>query len=679
MSLKLNFYNEKCAALARSIMLKSDMLAIEVESLLDPTLEFLKTPRTNWKYYMNCSGIYHRSNEVMYVVSLDTRASIEFTKNVLDEHPLTKQLYSTYGVDYQRLLAKYPKNAALIHGILAGMSTEDVIALPDYYVISYNKNLVEPQEYDLIVNLSKRMNAFGLISGNHDTVLIEEAYATMHMYLISMQLTNQIKYLRAENVLTSRAHSFFVWSKINSKIPLEDLKRYLTTPEIMYLYKNIDRLHRGRGSDAVFNEIIDKFIVSRNLKPYQLTIELDSATLNDVDFEREYVFRENPLRAGTSRLQSKDVYIEEHVRRSRYKKENYSEELSNKLTYKHDINDVAEVRIVSEEATEAELRNLLINVDFNFQFLKEGLIKDIFNIPNHITGDIYQLSYAEALALFVRLTQILGGEQSECIPLYDTMQVPVTNKRPTENELVSDWSIPPHLARIMFNLIPAYPIGEPNRLTLNKYIDDFSSGILQFRRLMVQSTTRNNETYIDRLLGKYLKVDTIKLIGDGDVNYNDWLISKGISLSNLSIVDIEIIRKRILTDVMGIALGEENELVTVMSDLLSRFIAYRTNLSRESIPSSSLTYTVFPPTIRGVRGSEQTTKHSIPIHLETNKSEVGNLELTLDMNVIRPRGVTYELNLNCKGLFGSNKPIVQSPMELRTNISPITKQENNHV
>lgn len=58
---------------------------------------------STWKYYMNMVGQYHPSDTVMRVVSLDTRATIDFTSENLANHPRTRQAYIPGGVYYNTL------------------------------------------------------------------------------------------------------------------------------------------------------------------------------------------------------------------------------------------------------------------------------------------------------------------------------------------------------------------------------------------------------------------------------------------------------------------------------------------------------------------------------------------------------------------------------------------------
>ena len=196
MSLKLTIYNSECLRLAKSLMIKSDLLARDVEYRLSGNSNYLNNPRTTWKYYLSMSGQYHETHQMMYVTSLDTLSSIEFTKENLKLHPVTKEKYTPNSELTNELIQLYPENQLLILGIIYELSIDDVISADEFTIMGYDSSLVGVQEINLIPELQTRLYSEYHTYINKDYADIEPYYGLVVMSNIAKQSLIAIKVIR---------------------------------------------------------------------------------------------------------------------------------------------------------------------------------------------------------------------------------------------------------------------------------------------------------------------------------------------------------------------------------------------------------------------------------------------------------------------------------------------------
>ena len=97
MSTQLDIYNQLNYDLIASMTIKSEILANLTEELVgknEGNPNWSGRDKRLWRYYLNLNGQYHKLDEPMFVVSLDTLKEIAFTKENLIDHPNTKEAYT---------------------------------------------------------------------------------------------------------------------------------------------------------------------------------------------------------------------------------------------------------------------------------------------------------------------------------------------------------------------------------------------------------------------------------------------------------------------------------------------------------------------------------------------------------------------------------------------------------
>ena len=149
-----NFYSDTFQ-LARTMVVKIDAIAKRDNDILEAAGYTVGSDKTTWRYYMNLFGVYHETDTMMQVISLDTGETINFTKDVLANHLITRRQYLTGGDLYKRLIAQYPGQRILINGILFPVDYNTSISAQNYKILQYNTSYVLWNEEQLIPEVQK--------------------------------------------------------------------------------------------------------------------------------------------------------------------------------------------------------------------------------------------------------------------------------------------------------------------------------------------------------------------------------------------------------------------------------------------------------------------------------------------------------------------------------------------
>ena len=278
----LDRYLELNSAFAKTLKIKfSEAAALTNEGLIETYgsgAVNLYDP-SSWKYYLNLSGQYHPTDEVMSLTSIDTLETIEFTLENLKYHPATAKAYA-YGTRlHQALVYQYPQHESLIDNILNPCDIETAISAENGTVLSYPPELIEPQESSLILEIqdyakhsfSRWFNAQFAMS---DNLYCAEFISQLHM-LIYPKLLN----LRLKRCKTEEAHSFHIQMYLSSHGRLDRYLPYMTLKQKLWLYRNICQLERNPGKVSQFLKLIRNILDERNIPIGEYSIRhLDSFT-----------------------------------------------------------------------------------------------------------------------------------------------------------------------------------------------------------------------------------------------------------------------------------------------------------------------------------------------------------------------------------------------------------------
>lgn len=266
-----NIYLAKVFELAQTIVIKSDIMARQVNALLlkkysnvviDPSRP------EEWKYYLNICGEYHPSDEIngkMKVISLDTLEEIEFTKENLKVHRATARAYQ-YGTRlYKELRIKYPHHENLIKGILYPADMQTAINAPDGTILSYPTKLVEVNEYSFIIKLQDWIFKYKRQFQNPQYRVSDELFEYVVFAQLYANLVPAILNIRLAACRTNEAHSYHVRRYLASHGFLDEYMDHLTLYQSLWFYRNINYIERHAAHKDTFDWLIENVFTHREI------------------------------------------------------------------------------------------------------------------------------------------------------------------------------------------------------------------------------------------------------------------------------------------------------------------------------------------------------------------------------------------------------------------------------
>ena len=286
--MSLNYYK----LYVNQVMDLSKTMVIKVEAVADSINERLKATYGNvfdiddkrtWKYYLNLSGQYHNTDRKIYVTSLDTLQTIEFSRDTLATHRATAKAYE-YGTRYYReLLSQYPEYEHFILGALYPVDIEQAINAEDFTVIGYPTNLIEVNEVSLVDNIDKWLYGFKERWYNRQFNLTDTNYISALLAVMFLQLPPLIISLRLRACKTSEAHSFHVREYLESHGMLDVYLSNMTRKQALFFYRNINYIERNSGKRETFDWLIEKVMTDRNLPISEFNMHHDTSTMPETN------------------------------------------------------------------------------------------------------------------------------------------------------------------------------------------------------------------------------------------------------------------------------------------------------------------------------------------------------------------------------------------------------------
>ncbi len=301
--MKSNYYKiylNKVFQLAQTIVIKSSVAAETINQYVTDYHGMAAVVRhdpTTWKYYLNLSGNYHFTDEMMTVVSMDTLETVAFTRDSLAIHRATAREYAFGTRKYKELVNRFPRQEQLILGILYPVDIQTAIAARDGQILSYPKDLVESNEYSLIKNLQKWIDGYKIRWTNNQYGVSDELYAATSLGIMYLNLVPAILNLRLQACKTNEAHSFHIQQYLASHGMLDSYIEQLTKKQALFLYRNISYIERNNGKRATFEWLVEHIMSERGipLAEYKMIHELSGMPES---LSPEIRFRKKQLNLG---------------------------------------------------------------------------------------------------------------------------------------------------------------------------------------------------------------------------------------------------------------------------------------------------------------------------------------------------------------------------------------------
>jgi hypothetical protein len=263
-------------------------------------------PRT-WKYYRNICGEYFQSDVPMYVTSLDSLETIEFSKTNLEFHRATKKAYAFGTTYYKELVATYPDQEQLIRGILYPADMATAIAAYDGQILAYPASLIEPTEPSLIPKLQEWINGFYRRWHNVQYQNTDNLYMAAMLGVLYTQLPGAIENIRLQACFTHEAHSYHVKEYLASHTKLDKYWPYMTRSQAMFFYHNLAYIENNSGREEIFEQLLKRIFTDRNLPMGHFTLMHSTENMPGDSLTPLVVFEKTPLNTEKN-IDNKDQF-----------------------------------------------------------------------------------------------------------------------------------------------------------------------------------------------------------------------------------------------------------------------------------------------------------------------------------------------------------------------------------
>jgi hypothetical protein len=290
-------YLNACVALAQTIVIKSTESEQGLNNYVSTyygAAAFDETDPTSWKYYMNLAGEYHPIDTMMYVVSLDTMETIEFTVANLQVHTATAAAYQFGTTYYQALCDQYPNQVMLILGIIYPVDINTAIDAKDGTILGYPVSYVQANEYSLIEKLQDWIYGYKQRWINPQFGISDELYFTVQLSNMYFGVLQAIIAYREEASHSAEAHTFHQQQFLASHQGLDQYIDLLSLPQIVWLMRNINYIQRNVGKQSTFQTLIANILTARDIPLAAYTMKHDTSAMPTQTYPT-VVFESDPL------------------------------------------------------------------------------------------------------------------------------------------------------------------------------------------------------------------------------------------------------------------------------------------------------------------------------------------------------------------------------------------------
>jgi hypothetical protein len=554
---------------------------IQLGNVVDPDDPY------SWKYYLNLSGVYHATNTVMQVTSLDTQETIDFTKANLLIHRATRKEY-TYGSRYYNdLRDAYPDQEMLINGIINPINIDTAIGADDHTILSYDTSLVEAQEQRLLPDLQRYVSLYFNRYDNPDYGLFEPYYYPLLISGLYSKLVLEVLNSRLRCCKTQQAHTYHIRQYLlshNNAVGLEF--DYMTMKQRLFLYRNILYLNRNLGRRETFEWLTQKILTDRgfSLAGYNIsqtydkledtlkpTIQLDRFTINGIDPAAgsnektvgELLDLELPLARD-------NPIVRDDIEKEAIQKMQVS--LFNQLPTK-----VLESNVVDRSDAEPfTITEVLLN---HWIYLSHyDRYTSVVRFINPGNGDLYSLSVKNAFIFYLYAFNMANGIELIKVPVIGARRVrriPL----PTLAELqgaVNKSRVPNYYLRYI--LETQVPISRyVSTESFNEMCQDVHDVMIKHRNMRHYNGDYKVEGELHRVIDRCYMDIRIDLAGEQD--YDLWLKDNGIDTSSMGHLEYA----QMATDILQTATGVDVSNVSAVREIHAAMLRIMRTLSSYSV------------------------------------------------------------------------------------------------
>lgn len=422
------------------------------------------------KYYLNLIGEYHPTDTIMTITSLDTQTTINFTKEVLVDHPRTTASYVAGSTYVTELIARYPDQADLIKSILYPVADIDTaIAADNLTILSYGTGILESTEEGPILLEIEKFLAYYESRWYMDFFSYVPAWPWIFWGSLWHRLAECIFAARIKFIKTPFVHTWHVWEELTSK-GLDDYRGSLSREQQMFLYRNIDYLLANRGKASNLRLLADNILSEVGVGLFSRQIYQDTYGYADqTRLTPDLVAIQIPT-SYSGAVQSLTVSnvsdINRRLTEAGYETgagAEYDESVERTLgstIYNQIPTKILEIRPVSRDRQYATFFNRFV-IDTLVHLIVNGTYQATVSITDPYNGIDVVVTPKQALGLYFYCAQRAFGDADDTIPNQYYLATPFKDTIPALPKTVelSGYTVP--LTSVVdvddFMDIPAYP------------------------------------------------------------------------------------------------------------------------------------------------------------------------------------------------------------------------------
>jgi len=414
---RFNIFRDQAIALAKSLIIKSDSIAQQMNLAIRESGGYVAENRATWRYYLHLAGKRHAIDKPIYITSLDSdnNEQIELTAANLSRHKKTSNVYRSNPEYIDQLILNNLDYAVYIRGVFWPVDLDYALRVDDCSILYYDPSLVESQETSLIPTLEARIRALHVRYMSEGWKVHNDAFVLAFYSMLFPNLPGIIIYLRGCLQHTTETHSYYVTEFLASHQELHEFMPYLTQKQKFILYRNIRYWERNSGKEEIFSWQIDALLTGWGMPAvgYKVAQQIhnpesgsdDDLTPLPIGYQQSLNYTEKDSGRDLDLVTTTDIIQKEvglAYNNAVYEPE-YQEALDTRLSltqYPNLPTKLVEVTAVDPEAIERfEFMHNLFNEWVHL--VAEGKYNIYHEILNPTNGDTLKLSSKELLALFL--------------------------------------------------------------------------------------------------------------------------------------------------------------------------------------------------------------------------------------------------------------------------------------
>lgn len=188
------------------------LTAANYSNYLDYEIEVVINP-----YLRHLCGEVSEDDTPMYIVSLDTGETIQYTRDILSSHPKTIAAYKMLYAGYEKLTQRYPAQYDLIKCITYPISLKKAVEAPEFTLLNYDSTILNSREHDSMINALTEFLTMFRDRWIYPQFNYEEYVPRLLYGIIWDLMTLVLLECRINNIRTSAVHPVHIWDYLTSR------------------------------------------------------------------------------------------------------------------------------------------------------------------------------------------------------------------------------------------------------------------------------------------------------------------------------------------------------------------------------------------------------------------------------------------------------------------------------